>query len=350
MGVERIKIGNRFVGKGEPCFIVAEISCNHQQKKEHALKLIEEAKKAGADAVKFQTYTADTITLDADTEYFKISGTLWEGKTLYELYSEASTPWEWFADLKKKAEELGLVFFSSPFDETAVDFLEELGVPAYKVASFEINHIPLLKYIAQKKKPIILSTGISTLEDIELAVKTIRGAGNQEIAILKCTSAYPAPYNEMNLSTIIDIRNRFGVVSGLSDHSMSVSVPVAASAINASIIEKHFTLSRSEGGPDADFSLEPHEFKEMAKLVREAEEAMGTVNYEPTEKAKEHRFFMRSIFVSKDVGQGEEFTEENIKVVRPSDGMHPKYYPEVLGKKAKVQLKRGTPLNHEMIE
>ena len=350
MEAEKMKIGNRLVGKGEPCFIVAEISCNHHQKKEHALKLIEEAKNAGADGVKFQTYTPDTITLDADTEYFKISGTLWEGKTLYELYSEAYTPWEWFRDLKEKAEGLGLAFFSSPFDETAADFLEGLGVPAYKVASFEINHIPLLKHIAEKKKPIILSTGVSTLEDIELAVKTIREAGNQEIAILKCTSSYPALYNEMNLSTIADIRDRFGVVSGLSDHSMSISVPVAAAAVGASIIEKHFTLSREAGGPDAKFSLEPKEFREMVKLVREAEEALGNVDYEPTEKAKEHRFLMRSIFASDDIKKGGELTKENIRVVRPGNGMHPKHYPEVLGKRAKLDIKKGTPLSREMVE
>ncbi len=347
--MKKVKIGDRWVGDGEPVFIVAEISCNHLQKKEYALKLIEEAKKAGADAVKFQTYTPDTITIDSDKEYFKIKGTIWEGKTLYQLYSEAYTPWEWFPDLKKKAEEEGVIFFSTPFDETAVDFLEELGVPAYKIASFEINHVPLLKYVASKKKPIMISTGIASLEDIELAVKSIREQRNDDIVIMKCVSAYPAPLSSMNLRTIQDMQERFGVITGLSDHSTGITAPVASVVLGAKIIEKHFILDRKLGGPDATFSLEPAEFKGMVRAVRATEEVIGSVDYKPSEKAQEHRFLGRSIFVIKDVKEGEHFTKENIKVIRPGNGIHPKYYEEVLGKVATQNIERGSPLKQEMV-
>jgi len=366
--VEKIKVGNRYIGEGEPVFIAAEISCNHLQKKDYALKLIEEAKAAGADGVKFQTYTPDTITADIDNEYFRIKGTLWEGKTLYELYNEAYTPWEWFPELKDKADEEGLIFFSSPFDETSVDLLEKLDCPIYKIASFEINHIPLLRYIASKKKPIILSTGVSTLEDIELALKSIREEGLEEIAVLKCTSAYPAPVNEMNLATIKDIKERFDVVPGLSDHTINIMVTVVAVSMGAKIIEKHFMLDRKAGGPDAEFSLEPAEFKNMVKAVRdteqmepnelkekikslgEVEQAIGKVNYELTEKVKNHKFFMRSIFVVKDMKEGEIFSRDNIRVIRPNKGMHPKYYSGILGKKAKKNIEKGTPLESNMVE
>jgi pseudaminic acid synthase len=348
--MKKIKIGNRMIGEGEPVLIVAEISCNHLQKKEVALELIEEAKEAGADAVKFQTYTPDTITLDCDNEYFKIKGTVWEGKTLYELYQEAYTPWEWFPDLKKKAEEEGLIFFSSPFDETAVDFLEELGVPAYKIASFEINHIPMIRKIAKTGKPIIFSTGLAKTDDIDLALETIRSEGNNQIAVLKCTSAYPTPLSEMNLETIHKIEKKFKVIAGLSDHSLGVTVPAASVALGAKIIEKHFIMDRKAGGPDAGFSLEPAEFKKMVYAVREVEQAIGTISFELTAKAKEHRFFMRSIFVVKDMRKGEEFTKDNIRVIRPDSGVHPKHYEEILGKKAKQDIKRGTPLREEDIE
>ena len=258
--MDRIKIGTRAIGTGEKCFVVAEISCNHLHKKEYALKLIEEAKKADADAVKFQTYTPDTMTIDVRNKYFGIEGTIWEGKTLYDLYKEAYTPWEWFPELKEKAEKEDLVFFSSPFDLTAVDFLEKLGVPLYKVASFEINDVPLLRTIAKTKKPIIFSTGLATLEDIELAVSTIRSAGNRNIMIMKCTSAYPASPEEANLLTMVDMQNRFKVIVGLSDHTRGIAVPIAAVSLGAKLVEKHLILDRKLGGPDADFSLEPNEF------------------------------------------------------------------------------------------
>ncbi len=348
--MKKIRIGNRTLGEGEPVFIVAEISCNHLQKKEYAIKLIEEAKAAGADAVKFQTFTPDTITLNVNNEHFRIKGTLWDGKTLYELYKEAYTPWDWFPELKDKTEEEGLVFFSTPSDETSADFLEKLGVPAYKVASFEINHIPLLKHLASKKKPIILSTGVTTLEDIELAVDTIRKEGNDEIAILKATSAYPAPFEEINLKTIRDLADRFKVVAGLSDHTLGISVPVAAVALGAKIIEKHLMLNRKLGGLDVAFSLEPDEFRKMTNAVREAEDAVGSVCYELTEKAKKHRFFMRSIFAAKDIKKGEKFNSENIKVVRPNGGIHPRHYETLLGKKAKTEIKRGMPVDLGMVE
>lgn len=347
---DRIKIGNRMVGEGEPCFIVAEISANHLQKKEYALRLIEEAKNAEVDAVKFQTYTPDTITLDAKNEYFEIKGTIWEGKTLHDLYKEAYTPWDWFPELKDKADDEGLVFLSTPFDNSSVDLLEKLKVPAYKIASFEINDIPLLKYVASKKKPVIFSTGVADMNDIELALDTIRKEGNEDIAILKCTSAYPAPLNEMNLRTIQDMKEKFGAVVGLSDHSSGIIVPVTAVSLGASIIEKHIALDRKMGGPDASFSLEPKELKEMVRAVRDAEEALGEVKYGLTEKAKEHRIFMRSIFVSEDVKKGENFTERNIRVVRPGNGLHPKHYEELLGKKAKKDIRKGTPMDWGMVE
>jgi len=348
--VDRIKIGNRMVGEGEPCFIVAEISANHLQKKDYALKLIEEAKSAEVDAVKFQTYTPDTITLDVKNEYFEIKGTIWEGKTLYDLYKEAYTPWDWFPELKDKADEEGLVFLSTPFDNSSVDLLEKLNVPAYKIASFEINDIPLLKYVASKGKPVIFSTGVAETDDIEMALSTIRNEGNENIAVLKCTSAYPAPLSEINLRTLPDIKKKFSVVAGLSDHSSGIIVPVTAVSLGASIIEKHVTLNRKMGGPDASFSLEPEELKEMVRAVRGAEEALGEVRYDLTEKAKEHRIFMRSVFAAEDITEGEEFTEENIRVVRPGNGLHPKHYEELLGKKAKKKIAKGTPMDWDLVE
>jgi len=347
--MKAISIGGRKVGDGQPCLIIAEISCNHLQKKEYALKLIEEAKGAGADAVKFQTYTPDTMTMDSDNEYFRIKGTIWEGRTLYDLYKEAYTPWDWFPELKDRAKQEGLVFFSTPFDETAVDFLEKLGVPAYKIASFEINHIPLLKYVASKGKPVIFSTGVATLGDIELALNTIRAQKNEQAIMLKCTSAYPAPLNEVNLRTMVDMRQRFDTLVGLSDHSMSTIVPADAVALGACVVEKHFILRRSDGGPDAEFSLEPKEFREMAKAIRDTEQALGKVSYESSSKVSEHKPIMRSIFVVKDIRKGERFTKENIRVIRPGYGMHPKHYEEVLGKTAKKDIKRGTPLETGMV-
>jgi len=360
-----VKIGNRLIGEDQPCFIVAEISCNHLQKKNLALRLISKAKQAGADAVKFQTYTPDTMTLNCDNKYFRIKGTIWEGQTLYNLYEKAYTPWKWFPDLAESAKEEGLIFFSTPFDETAVDFLEKLRVPAYKIASFEITHIPFIKYVAAKQKPIILSTGVATKADIDLALKTIQTQKNDKVILMKCTSAYPAPLNEANLKTIPDMEKRFGVLAGLSDHTINENVPAYAVALGAKVIEKHFTLEKK--GPDAKFSINPHEFAQMVTNIRRFEEmgekkllnelkknkefiaAAGRVRYASTPKAKEHRFLMRSIFIAKDILKGEKFTRENMRVVRPAYGLHPRYYEKVLGKKARMDLKKGSPLSLGMV-
>ena len=349
--MKTIKISEHVIGDGNPTFIVAELSANHLHDYDLALKTIEAAKKSGADAVKLQTYTPDTITLDCDNEYFKIKqGTIWDGKTLYELYEEAHTPWDWQPKLKTYAESLGLICFSSPFDNTAVDFLETINVPAYKVASFEITDIPLIKYIASKNKPIIISTGIAKLEDIELAVETCREMGNEDIILLKCTSAYPTPIDEVNLRTIPDLASKFNVLSGLSDHTIGVSVSIAAVALGACFIERHIILDRSLGGPDAAFSLEPDEFGFMVKTIREVEDALGQVEYSLTEKAEKSREFSRSLFASQSIKKGEQLTSENVRSVRPSFGLPPKYYEQVLEKKAKKDIERGTPLSWDLIE
>ena len=346
----KFNIGNKYVGEKYPIFIVAELSGNHLGEFSNAIKLIKIAKKAGADAIKLQTYTPDTITIDCDSEYFKIKeGTLWDGKTLYELYKEAYTPWEWFPKLKQIAQEEDIILFSTPFDETAVKFLEELRVPCYKIASFEITDIPLIEYIASMKKPVIISTGIAMRSDIEEAVNVCKRVGNNQIALLKCTSAYPAPLEEVNLKTIPNLKEVFKTVVGLSDHTLGISVPIAAIALGAKIIEKHLTLARSMGGPDAAFSLEPDEFKMMVKLVRETEKALGKVSYELTDKMKKSRKFARSLFVVKDMKAGEVFTEENVRSIRPGDGLDPKYIKDILGKKAVANITRGTPLQREMI-
>jgi len=348
--VMQIKIADFNLGANFPVFIVAEMSANHLQKYELALKTIKAAKEAGADAIKLQTYTPDTITIDSDNEYFRIKqGTLWDGKTLYQLYQEAYTPWEWQPKLKKIAEDLGLICFSSPFDKTAVDFLEKMNVPAYKVASFEITDIPLIEYIASKGKPVIMSTGIATLSDIEEAISACKRMGNNQVVLLKCTSAYPAPLEEINLKIIPDMAEKFETVVGLSDHTLGISAPIASVALGAKIIEKHFILDRSLGGPDAAFSLEPDEFKAMVKGVREAEKALGKVSYELTEKMKKSREFSRSLFVVKDVKTGEIFTEENVRSIRPGYGLPPKYLKEIIGKKAKKDIKKGTPLNWDLV-
>lgn len=345
-----INIRDRKVGKDYPVFVVAEISANHNQKFELAVKTIKAIKEAGADAVKLQTYTPDTITLDSNNEYFQIKqGTLWDGKTFYQLYQEAYTPWEWQPKLKKIAENLGLICFSSPFDTTAVDFLEEMNVPAYKVASFEITDIPLIEYIASKGKPVIISTGIATLSDIEEAVNACKRMGNDQIALLKCTSAYPAPLEDVNLKVIPNLADTFKTVVGLSDHTLGISVPIAAVALGAKIIEKHFILDRKLGGPDAVFSLEPEEFKKMVQSVREVEKALGEVSYELTDKMKKSREFSRSLFVVKDVQSGEIFTPESVRSIRPGNGLHPKYLRDVLGRKAKEDIKKGTPLRWDLI-
>lgn len=346
-----IKIKDRVIDYGSAVFVIAEISANHNGSFESAVKLIKEAAKAGVDAVKLQTYTADTITIDCDNEYFQIKqGTLWDGRTLYNLYKEAYTPWEWQPKLKKVAEEEGLICFSSPFDKTSVDFLEDMNVPAYKVASFEITDIPLIEYMASKGKPMILATGIATLSDIEEAVNACRRMKNNQIAILKCTSAYPAPLEDMNLRTIPNLSETFNVVPGLSDHTLGITVPLAAVSLGAKIVEKHFTLCRADGGPDAAFSLEPNELRDMVKSIREVESALGQVSYELTDKMKNSREFSRSLFVVNDISRGEAFTEENLRSIRPGFGMKPKYYIDILGETAKLDIKKGTPMEWKLIK
>lgn len=345
-----LKINDTRIGDKNKVFIIAELSANHCQNFDLAVETIKAMKDSGADAVKLQTYTADTITVDVDNEYFRIKqGTIWDNKTFYKLYQEAYTPWQWQPELKKMAEDLGLICFSSPFDKTAVDFLEKMEVPAYKVASFEITDIPLIEYIALKGKPVIISTGIATLSDIEEAVNACKRMGNNQIALLKCTSAYPAPLEDVNLRTIPNLSETFKAVVGLSDHTPGTSVPVAAVALGAKIIEKHFILDRNLGGPDAAFSLEPEEFKEMVEAVRAIEKALGEVSYELTDKMKKSREFSRSLFVVEDIRAGEIFTEKNIRSIRPGFGLHPKYFNKILGKKAKRDLSKGTPLDWDLI-
>ena len=344
-----ITIEDRFIGHGYPVFIIAELSANHRQDLSIAIESLKAMKDAGADAVKLQTYTPDTITIDCDNDYFRIKGTIWEGKNLYELYGAAYTPWEWQPKLKKIANDLGMDLFSTPFDHTAVDFLEKMDVPAYKVASFELVDIPLLHKIAQTGKPIIMSTGMATLAEIDEAVSVIRAGGNQ-LALLKCTSAYPAPPEEMNLRTILHLSEAFAVPTGISDHTLGIAVPVAAVALGACIIEKHFTLSRTNPGPDSDFSLEPNEFKEMVAAIRIAEKAIGQINYEITEKQKESRVFRRSLFVVKDINAGESFTSENVRSIRPGQGLHTRHFANVIGKHAARFIRRGTPLAWDLIE
>lgn len=331
-------------------FIIAELSANHTHKLEIAIETIRAARRVGSDAIKLQTAKPGIITIDCDNESFKIKGGLWDGRTLYDLYKETYTPWEWHEELFRVANEEGLICFSTPFDKTAVDLLESLNTPAYKIASFEITDIPLIEYVASKGKPVIISTGIAGLDDIELAVETCRKAGNNQIILLKCTSSYPAPIEDANLAMIPDMAKRFDVITGLSDHTLGITVPVAATILGAKVIEKHFILDRSIGGPDASFSLDEQEFTAMVKAVREAELAVGKVDYTITEKMKKSRQFARSLYVVEDIKAGEVLTEKNIRSIRPGYGLHPKYYKEVLGKRAKVDVERGTELNIKYIK
>lgn len=325
--------------------IIAELSANHNHKKEIALETIRAAKEAGADAVKIQTYTADTLTLNCDNEYFQIkSGTLWNGTTFYKLYQQAYTPWEWHKELFDYAKEIGISLFSTPFDKTAVDFLEELNNPIIKIASFELVDIPLVEYAASKGKPMIMSTGIATLEEIQEAVDACHKMGNNDITLLKCTSSYPAPLNEANLLTIPDMAKRFGCKVGLSDHSTGNIAACTAVSLGAQVIEKHFIIDKSIGGPDASFSMTKEEFAEMVKRVRETEECLGSVSYELSEKMKNNRKFSRSLFACSDIKKGEVFTKQNIRSVRPGDGCSPKYLPELLGKPSDRDYKFGEPI------
>lgn len=349
--MENLKIDGRTIGKASPSYIIAEMSGNHNGDIRRALEIVEAAAEAGADAIKLQTYTADTITLDCNNEYFQTQkGSLWEGRTLYDLYGEAYTPWEWHGPLMEKARELGLTCFSTPFDFTAVDFLEKLDVPAYKIASYEIQDIPLIRKVAETGKPVIMSTGIATLADIYAAVETCRKAGNEQIVLLKCTSAYPSPYEEMNLNVIPHMKQTFGCICGLSDHTLGTEVAVASVALGAEIVEKHLTLKRADGGVDSAFSMEPKEFADMVRQIRNVEKAKGHVSYELTDKQKEGRQFGRSLFIAEDVCEGSEFTEKNIRSVRPAAGLATKYYKSVLGRKASCDLKKGMPLTWEMIK
>lgn len=323
-------------------FIVAELSANHGHRLEVALESVRAAKKAGADAVKIQTYTADTITLNCDAEDFRVKGTaLWDGRTLYDLYQEAYTPWEWHQAIFDEAKKCGLICFSTPFDKTAVDFLEELGNPIMKIASFEITDIPLIEYAAKKSRPMVISTGIAMPEDIELAVKTCKDAGNDDITLLKCTSSYPAPIEAANLMTMVDMKQRYGVKVGLSDHTMGYDVAVAAVTLGATLVEKHFILDRSIGGPDAAFSMEIGEFAAMVKSIRNVEKALGEVVY-PTDSSKiKGREFSRSLYVAENMKAGDIITEQNVRSVRPGFGAHPKYLPEILGRQVNRDLEKG---------
>lgn len=346
----QITIGKRIIGAGHPVYVVAEISANHHQDYDQAVKMIQSAKQAGADAVKLQTYTADTITLACDRAEFRVGGgTLWDGRNLHQLYSEAFTPWDWQPKLKKVAGDLGLDLFSTPFDASAVDFLEQMDVPAHKVASFELVDIPLIQKIARTGKPVIMSTGMASVEEIEEAVRAARGAGATQIALLKCTSAYPAPAEEMNLRTIPELARRFDVPAGLSDHTMGLAVPVAAVAVGASILEKHITLSRAVPGPDSAFSLEPQEFKAMVDAVRTAEKALGAVHFGFSEREASSRVFRRSLFVVQNVKRGELFTAENVRSIRPGHGLHTRHLTEILGRRAACDIERGTPLSWDLV-
>ena len=343
-------IARRSIGPGHPVYIVAELSANHHQDLETARSLVRAAASAGADAVKFQTYTPDTLTLDLRTGPFRIQqGTIWDGAVLHDLYDKAQMPWEWHQDLASLATDLGLEWFSTPFDATAVQYLEALRVPAYKIASFELVDVPLLQLVARTGKPILLSTGMASLEEIDEAVRAIREVGSAPIAVLRTNSAYPAPPREMDLRTLPHLGRRFNVVTGVSDHTLGLAVPVAAVALGAQIVEKHLTLSRSVPGPDAAFSLEPEEFAAMVTAVRVAEQALGGVRFGPSEHEQASLQFRRSLFVVRDVAAGESFTPDNVRSIRPASGMHPRHLPEILESRAARDIARGTPLTWDLV-
>lgn len=346
---KNIKIAKSTISRDSKTYIVAEMSGNHNGHINRAKEIIKEVARTGADAIKLQTYTADTITIDCDSDIFMTGDGLWQGRTLYDLYQEAHTPWEWQGELQDYALSLGLDFFSSPFDLTAIDFLEKLKVPAYKVASFEINDIPFLRKIARTGKPIIISTGIAYLSDIELAIKTCKSEGNENVILLKCTSEYPAPFEDMNLNTIKNMSDTFDCLVGLSDHTLGTETAIASVALGASMVEKHFTLSRSEGGVDSAFSMEPDEFAKMIEQIRNVEKALGKVTYSLTDAQIDSRKYARSLFVVEDVKKGEVFTEKNIRSIRPNAGMPTKYYDKVLGKRASKDIAKGTPLKRDLI-
>lgn len=344
-----LTLGGRQIGDEYPCYVIAEMSANHAGDINTAMEIIWAARESGVDCIKLQTYLPDTMTIDSDKEYFQICKGTWNGENLYKLYQKAYTPWEWQGRLKEEAERAGLDFLSTPFDKSSVDFLESLEVNAYKIASFELTDIPLIKYVASKGKPIIMSTGMGTLGEIENAVVTVRSQGNTKLCILKCSSAYPAVPEDMNLRTIQNLKDIFGVPVGLSDHSLGSIAAVTAVAMGANIIEKHFCLSRKIENPDASFSMEPHEFKQMVNDIRTAERAMGKISYDLSEREKTNRIFRRSIFAVQDIKKGEPFTQENIRVIRPAHGLSPQYYKEILEKAAAKDIEYGTPLEWSMI-
>jgi pseudaminic acid synthase len=345
-----VKIAERNIGRGYPCYCIAEMSANHGQNFDQAVAIVRAAKAAGADAIKLQTYTPDTLTINCSNDWFRIGkGTLWAGKNLYDLYSEACMPWEWQPKLKAIAGEIGMDCFSTPFDFTAVDFLEQMNVPAHKIASFELVDHPLIRKVARTGKPAIMSTGMASLAEIDEAVRAFRGEGGTQLALLKCTSAYPSLPEDMNLRTIAHLAQAFELPVGLSDHTLGIAVPVTAVALGACIIEKHFTLARSAGGPDSAFSLEPKEFQTMVHAIRTAERALGRITYEPSESEKASRIFRRSLFAVQDIQSGECFTVNNIRSIRPSGGLAVSFLSELLGRRASRDIKRGTPLNWSLV-
>lgn len=346
----QFSINHRLIGEDEPPYVIAELSANHNGSLDTALRLIEEAKKSGADAVKMQTYKPDTITLDCDNPEFRIEGGLWDGRTLYELYEEAHTPWAWHAPLFDYAKKLGITIFSSPFDRTAVDLLEELGAPAYKIASFEAIDLPLIEYVAKTGKPMIISTGMADIEEIQDAINAARAGGCQSLAVLHCVSGYPAPAADYNLRTIPDMAKRFGLITGLSDHTLDNTTAITSIALGASIIEKHFTLDRQGGGPDDSFSLEPSELAALCSGVRTAWEARGTVDYGRKSSEQGNVQFRRSLYFVKDLRAGELITEENVRSVRPGFGLPPKYLPLILGRRVKVDVKACNPVKEDLLQ
>lgn len=348
--ITHIEIGGRKIGPGYPVYVVAEMSGNHNQSFDTAVKMVEAAAEAGVDAVKLQTYTADTLTIDCDEPPFILPMTnTWGGTSLYQLYQTAYTPWEWQADLKKIADEIGIALFSTPFDATAVDFLETLNVPAYKIASFEVMDLPLLKKVAAQGKPMIVSTGMATLSQIDDAVRTIRAEGNDQFMLLQCASAYPSPPEALNILTIPHLAKAFGVPSGFSDHSLGTAAAIASVALGGCLIEKHFILSRADEGPDSAFSLEPHELKQLVDGVRIVEQALGKVTYGVTTFEAGNVVFQRSLFIVQEVKAGELLTERNVRVIRPGNGLAPKFYDTILGRRAARDVKRGTPLTWELV-
>ncbi|QCJ40988.1 pseudaminic acid synthase [Bacillus sp. S3] len=346
-----IKIGNYIIGKDHRPFVIAEMSGNHNQSLERALKIVEEAAKTGAHALKIQTYTPDTMTLNVNGEGFDIKdeGNLWEGRNLYELYQEAYTPWEWHKTLFDRAQELGMLAFSTPFDETAVDFLETLNVPMYKIASFENNDLPLIKKVAATGKPMIISTGMASLEELEETVKTAREAGCRDLILLKCTSTYPATPENTNILTIPHLQQLFNCQVGISDHTMGIGVSLASVALGATVIEKHFTILRSDGGVDSAFSMEPSEMKALVAESERAWQSLGQITYGPTEEEKKSLKYRRSIYIAKDLQAGDTLTKENLKIIRPGYGLAPKFYEELLGKQVQVSIKAGTPADWSML-